>query len=122
METCLRAAGRLEAEGLDVGVINARFVKPLDTETILRAVRECPTVVTVEEGCLMGGFGSAVLEAACDCGTDTRRIHRLGVPDRFVEHGERCELLAALGLDEEGITEAFLEAAGRPGVVKNHPA
>ena len=60
-----QAADRLADEGIDFGVINARFVKPLDTATILRAVRECPLVVTVEEGVLMGGFGSAVLEAAC---------------------------------------------------------
>ena len=77
------------SEGLDVGVINARFVKPLDTDTILRAVEQCPMVVTVEEGALMGGFGSAVLEAASDAGLDASRIRRLGIPDRFIEHGER---------------------------------
>ena len=79
-------------------MINARFVKPLDCQTILRAVRECPLVVTVEEGALMGGFGSAVLEAATDAGLDTSRVHRLGIPDQFIEHGDRAELLAGLGL------------------------
>ena len=86
-----------------MGVVNARFVKPLDTETILRAVRECGFVVTVEEAALAGGFGSAVLEAAAGAGLDTSRIRRLGIPDHFVEHGERDELLADLGLDVEGI-------------------
>jgi 1-deoxy-D-xylulose-5-phosphate synthase len=100
---CLAAAEQLRDEGLDVGVVNARFVKPLDTETILRAVRECGFVVTVEEAALAGGFGSAVLEAAADAGLDTSRIRRLGIPDHFVEHGERDELLADLGLDIEGI-------------------
>ncbi len=100
---CLAAAEQLRDEGLDVGVVNARFVKPLDTETILRAVRECGFVVTVEEAALAGGFGSAVLEAAADAGLDTSCIRRLGVPDHFVEHGERDELLADLGLDVEGI-------------------
>ena len=100
---CLAAAEQLRDEGLDVGVVNARFVKPLDTETILRAVRECGFVVTVEEAALAGGFGSAVLEAAADAGLDTSRIRRLGIPDHFVEHGERDELLADLGLDVEGI-------------------
>ncbi|MEK6236635.1 MAG: 1-deoxy-D-xylulose-5-phosphate synthase, partial [Planctomycetales bacterium] len=63
---CLRAAEQLRKEGLDVGVINARFVKPLDEETIHRAVRESGFVLTVEEAALAGGFGSAVLESACD--------------------------------------------------------
>ena len=65
---CLQAAAKLAVEGIDLAVINARFVKPLDTRAILQAVREQPFVVTVEEGCLMGGFGSAVLEAANDAG------------------------------------------------------
>ena len=61
-------------EGLDVGVINARFIKPLDKETLLRAVETSPFVVTVEEGALMGGFGSALLEAANDAGLATNHF------------------------------------------------
>ncbi len=106
---CVRAASLLREEGWSVGVINARFVKPLDTDSILRAVQECGFVLTVEEGCLPGGFGSAVLEAACDRGIDTRRIRRLGIPDRFIEHGERAELLADLGLDCPGIARVVRE-------------
>ena len=64
LKSCVQAAERLADDGLRIGVINARFVKPLDCRTILQAVQECPLVVTVEEGALMGGFGSAVLEAA----------------------------------------------------------
>jgi len=108
---CVEAADRLATEGLRLGIINARFVKPLDTETILRAVRRSPFVLTVEEGALMGGFGSAVLEAACDEGLDTRKIRRLGIPDQFVEHGTRDELLADLGLDTPGIAAACREMA-----------
>ena len=93
----------LREEGIHVGVINARFVKPLDTETVLRCVRDCGFVVTVEEAALMGGFGSAVLETAADAGLDTSRVTRLGIPDKFIEHGERGELLADLGLDAAGI-------------------
>ena len=117
---CLDAAERLADEGLELSVINARFVKPLDTRLILRAVRESPLVVTVEEGMLMGGFGSAVLEAACDAGLDTSRIRRLGIPDRYVEHGERSEQLADLGLNAEGIAAACRQAAeaGKPGKAK----
>ena len=113
---CLAAAERLADEGLDLGVINARFVKPLDTQTILRAVREHPFVVTVEEGALMGGFGSAVLEAACDAGLPLAKIRRLGIPDQFVEHGSRAELLADLGLDAAGIAESCRQMSRRiPG-------
>jgi 1-deoxy-D-xylulose-5-phosphate synthase len=112
--TCLPVAEELRRQGIDAGVINARFVKPLDAGTILRAVAEVPVVVTVEEGVLAGGFGSAVLEAANDAGLDAGRVRRLGIPDRFVEHGERKELLADLGLDEAGILRTCLgEVRGR---------
>ncbi|MEX2172751.1 MAG: transketolase C-terminal domain-containing protein, partial [Pirellulaceae bacterium] len=108
---CLQAAELLAAEGLDLGVVNARFAKPLDREVVERALRETGFMVTVEEGCLMGGFGSAVLEAASDLGLDTSRIKRLGIPDRFIEHGERGELLADLGLDPAGIARTCRELA-----------
>lgn len=100
---CVRAADRMRQDGLDIGVVNARFIKPIDKDLLERALRECPFIVTVEEGCLMGGFGSAVLEAAADLGLDCSRIKRLGIPDRFVEHGERAELMADLGLDQLGL-------------------
>ncbi len=106
---CVKAAEKLRAEGLDIGVINARFAKPLDRGTILRAVEQLPLVVTVEEGTLEGGFGSAVLEAANSAGLDTRHIVRLGIPDRFIEHGERHELLADLGLDVAGLCRTVRE-------------
>lgn len=99
----LKAADLLREQGIDVGVINARFAKPLDTEVILKAVRECGFVVTLEEAALAGGFGSAVLEAAADAHVDASRVRRLGIPDFYVEHGERDELLADLGLDVDGI-------------------
>jgi 1-deoxy-D-xylulose-5-phosphate synthase len=106
---CAEAARCLAAEGLEIGVVNARFVKPLDAETLLRAVRESPFVLTVEEGTLMGGFGSAVLEAANDAGLDASGVRRLGVPDRFIEHGDRAELLADLGLNARAIAAACRE-------------
>jgi 1-deoxy-D-xylulose-5-phosphate synthase len=118
LPSCVEAAAELAAEGLDVGVINARFVKPLDTETILRAVKESPFVVCVEEGALMGGFGGAVLEAASDAGLDAGHVRRLGVPDRFIEHACRHELLADLGLDTHGIAEACRQMAEAHGVDK----
>src|SRR5205809_6645504 len=98
---------------MEVGVVNARFAKPIDREIVERAIRECGFVVTVEEGCLMGGFGSAVLEAANEINLDTGRIRRLGIPDRFIEHAERSELLADLGLDAAGIASACRELSQR---------
>jgi 1-deoxy-D-xylulose-5-phosphate synthase len=109
--TCVKAAERLRQEdNLEVGVINARFAKPIDRQTLLRAVEQMPVVVTVEEGALEGGFGSALLEAANAAGLETRHVIRLGIPDRFIEHAERNELLADLGLDVNGICLAVRKA------------
>lgn len=113
--TCLRAAERLRQHGLRVGVINARFVKPLDKATMLKAIEESGFVLTVEEGCLMGGFGSAVLEAANEAGLNTAHVRRVGLPDRFVMHAERDEQLAEVGLDVDGITRSALELARAVG-------
>jgi 1-deoxy-D-xylulose-5-phosphate synthase len=110
---CVKAAQLLQQEGLSVGVINARFAKPLDRNTLLKAIEEAAVVVTVEEGCLGGGFGSALLEAANSAGVDTRHVIRLGLPDRFIEHAERGELLAELGLDVKGICAAVQQALQR---------
>jgi 1-deoxy-D-xylulose-5-phosphate synthase len=110
---CVKAAERLRQEGIELGVINARFAKPLDRHTLLRAVEQLPLVVTVEEGTLEGGFGSILLEAANAAGLDTRGIVRLGLPDQFIEHAERGELLAELGLDVNGICAAVRRARAR---------
>jgi 1-deoxy-D-xylulose-5-phosphate synthase len=114
---CLKAAASLQAEGLDIGVVNMRFVKPLDTEVVLRALETSPFVLTVEEAALAGGFGSAVLETAADAGINAAHVTRRGIPDRFIEHGERAELLADLGLDAAGIARTCRELAQRAGVL-----
>jgi 1-deoxy-D-xylulose-5-phosphate synthase len=115
--TCLKVARRLRDEhGLRVGVINARFVKPLDKATMAKAIEECGFVLTVEEGSLEGGFGSAVLEAANEAGLNTAHVRRLGLPDRFVLHAERDEQLAEVGLDADGITAAAVELARAVGL------
>ena len=108
----LKAAARLRDEGLDVGVVNARFVKPMDAR-LPEWIEAAPWVVTVEENALQTGFGSAVLEAVNDAGVHAGPIKRLGIPDRFVEHGERSELMADLGLDAAGIAVACRHLAGR---------
>ncbi len=112
---CIRAAEKLRNEGLSIGVVSARFIKPLDSETIAKALREVPFVITVEEGMLAGGFGSAVLELGNSMNIDCRHVHRIGIPDRFVEHGERAELLADLQLDTGGIAETCRRLASRSG-------
>ena len=84
---------------INVGVVNVRFVKPLDTETLLEPLRKGQFLVTIEESMLSGGFGSAILEAANTERLDTRNIYRLGIPDRYIEHAERSELLDDLGLN-----------------------
>jgi 1-deoxy-D-xylulose-5-phosphate synthase len=111
LPACLEAAQTLRDEGINVGIINARFVKPLDTDVLLRAVRDCGFVITVEEAALMAGFGSALLEAAGDAGLDASHVRRLGIPDAFIEHGERGELLADLGLNAAGIAAACRKLA-----------
>ncbi len=114
LSNCVAAAKKLRAEGINVGVINARFVKPLDKETILRAVETLPLVVTVEEGTIEGGFGSAVLEAANAAGLDSRNVVRCGIPDKFIEHGDRGELLTDCGLSVDklvGLVQAHRGAA-----------
>ena len=112
----LEAARTLREEGLEVGVVNARFVKPLDTTGLLERIEAAPWVVTLEENALPTGFGSAVLEAVNDARIACGPIVRLGLPDRFVEHGERGELLADLGLDAAGIAATCrgLAQAARP--------
>ncbi|MFO0844900.1 MAG: 1-deoxy-D-xylulose-5-phosphate synthase [Gemmataceae bacterium] len=113
LTTCVKAAEVLRQEGLSVGVVNARFCKPLDRTTLSKAIEEASLVVTVEEGTLEGGFGSAVLDMANAERLDSRNVVRLGLPDRFVEHGERGELLADLGLDVAGICGTVRRELGR---------
>jgi 1-deoxy-D-xylulose-5-phosphate synthase len=107
----LAASVLLRGEGLEVGVVNARFAKPIDREIIHRAIGDTGFLVTVEESMLMGGFGSAVLEVASEDGLASENIRRLGIPDQFVEHGDRDELLADLGLDAAGIARTCRMAA-----------
>jgi 1-deoxy-D-xylulose-5-phosphate synthase len=110
LKECVDAAAKLkEVDGLDVGVVNMRFLKPLDEDVVQKALTETPFVVTVEEAALMGGFGSAVLESANTLQLDSSRVRRIGIPDEFVEHGSRPELMAELKLDANGIASVCRE-------------
>ncbi|QAZ40627.1 1-deoxy-D-xylulose-5-phosphate synthase [Methylibium sp. Pch-M] len=99
------------AEKLDATVANMRFIKPLDTELVLSLARSHEALVTVEEGCLQGGAGSAVLEALQAAGVNLP-VLTLGLPDEFVEHGDPAKLLAQLGLDAAGIEQSILKRFG----------
>lgn len=116
LEMALEAADKLSSIGIEVAVINPRFIKPLDTELLEKVFTECRFVVTMEEGALAGGFGSAVLELACDQGWDTRGMRRLGIPDEFAEHGDRKELLADFGMSPDRIFELCQELAENSSV------
>ncbi|MEK6636070.1 MAG: 1-deoxy-D-xylulose-5-phosphate synthase [Planctomycetota bacterium] len=105
---CLQAAEKLSEKGTEVTVVNARFAKPLDKELILELVRNHKLLVTVEDHVLMGGFGSAVLELVSDEREDSSKIVRMGIPDRFIEHGPRNLILKNLGLDKDGIADKFI--------------
>jgi 1-deoxy-D-xylulose-5-phosphate synthase len=106
----VEAAEELKQQGLDVGVVNARFVKPVDENIVRRAI-ENGFVITIEENAVNGGFGSAVLETANRLGLSTDRVRVLGIPDEFIEHGDRKELLADLGLDAAGLAKTAKQLA-----------
>ena len=104
----LAAAELLKAEGIDIRVINARFLKPLDAELICGAAEKAGRIVTVEENALMGGFGSAVLELFAERGIAVA-VRRLGIPDEFAQHATQKELRRLYGIDAEGIAAAVRE-------------
>ena len=98
------AAALLEEEGLSVGVINCRFVKPLDKKLADYATR-VGKILVVEENVRQGGLGGAILELFNDMGVRNVRIKRLGLPDKFVEHGPLSLLREKYGLHRSGIAK-----------------
>jgi 1-deoxy-D-xylulose-5-phosphate synthase len=103
VEHAIAAREILRDEGIEVGVANARFAKPIDRELVRHAIGRYRWVMTIEEHSVVGGFGSAVLEAANEMGLDTRGVRLVGVPDRFLPHGDREKLMEVLGIDAAGI-------------------
>ena len=102
----LEAAQTLADSGISATVINARFVKPLDTATILPLAESIGKVITIEDGVVMGGFGSAVLEAIAEAGIANVQVTNLGIPDEFIEHGETQQLYALCQCDATAIVRA----------------
>ncbi|MDA8404557.1 MAG: 1-deoxy-D-xylulose-5-phosphate synthase [Desulfobacteraceae bacterium] len=98
----------LMEKGIDAAVVNCRFIKPMDAELICGLAKKIPNILTVEENLLQGGFGSAVLETLCDHGIRNVHVKRLGINDRFVEHGAIQTLRARYGLNADGIVAAVI--------------
>ncbi|MSN25585.1 MAG: 1-deoxy-D-xylulose-5-phosphate synthase [Geobacter sp.] len=105
----LQAAEFLRKNGIDTGVVNARFVKPLDGALILSVARKTGRIITVEENALQGGFGSAILELLYDNNMQNVKVKRLGIPDHYIEHGSQAQLRKDIGIDSEGIAAAAAE-------------
>ena len=103
------AARLLRERGLAATVVNARFIKPLDRDLILDLADRIGRLVTVEENVLAGGFGSGVLELLAEAGMSSVLVHRIGIPDHFVEHGSQEMLRSYYGLDPPGICRSCLE-------------
>ena len=108
---CLEAARLLEARGISAGVLNMRFAKPLDEDLLKEAASRTPRLVSVEDNTVVGGFGSAVCEALSG---GPARVLRLGVPDRFIDHGSLPLLHASVGLTPAKIAERVESWLARP--------
>jgi 1-deoxy-D-xylulose-5-phosphate synthase len=111
---CLEAASRLADKGIECTVVNARFVKPLDTALILDVARRSGVVVTVEDNALQGGFGSSVLELLEASACRGVHVECIGLPDEFIEHGTQETLRAKHGLDADGIVKRVLSVFAQP--------
>jgi 1-deoxy-D-xylulose-5-phosphate synthase len=98
----------LEAKNISIAHYDMRFVKPLDEKMLHEVFSKFKKVITVEDGCIQGGFGSAILEFMTDHNY-TAEVRRLGIPDRIVEHGEQRELHHECGFDVEGIQKVVIE-------------
>ncbi len=108
VNTSLKAAEMLKGDGINVCVVNARFIKPLDEELIISMSERIKRIITVEENVLAGGFGSAVLECLDKAGLNDVAVKRIGIDDRFIEHGSQIILRKKYGLDEDGIYKTAL--------------
>jgi len=103
VETAETVRQKLLEEGLDVGVVNCRFVKPLDGALLKDVVARYPVLVTLEENTLRGGFGAAVHELLEESGVTPGALHHVGLPDRFVTHGSMPQLLDEVGLSAQAL-------------------
>jgi len=105
VEAALQAAEQLAAAGIDAAVVDARFAKPLDVELLTWIGERTGRIVSVEDHAQAGGFGSALLEVVAEHAPGVR-VKRLGLPDRFIDHGDTDAQWRAAGIDAEGISAA----------------
>ena len=109
VKTCSNVASKLlEQKNINAGVINCRFIKPLDSEMLDNIIKKYKYIFTVEEGCISGGFGSSVLEYYSKY-NHNNVIKLIGIDDNFVDHGSRSELLDITNLSERKIYEKVLK-------------
>ena len=113
VESAMKLAEKLAEQGINAGVVNMRFAKPIDKELLLAHAEKYKNIVTLEEGCLRGGVGSAVLEALNEARLlDTCKVLNFGIPDEFILHGDKQRLFQDIGLDVEtmaGKVTAFVK-------------
>ncbi|HWR39405.1 MAG TPA: 1-deoxy-D-xylulose-5-phosphate synthase [Patescibacteria group bacterium] len=112
-QSCRMAREILASRGITAGLVNARYISPLDGEMLRRVVQKTPLLVTVEDNVLAGGFGSAVLEQLNHAGLHYGKVLRLGWPNEFIPQGSRGELLSAYGLGAEGIADSVQDFVTR---------
>jgi 1-deoxy-D-xylulose-5-phosphate synthase len=110
VQNAMLAAEELSADGLSVGVIDARFCKPVDGEMLIRVLKPGHAVLTIEDHSLQNGFGTAVAEFAVTHHLPTEDLTRLGMPDRMIAHATRKEQLTEVGLDSGGIARRVRDA------------
>lgn len=110
VDEAVKAAEALAEQGISAGVVNMRFVKPLDTELLVKTALQCKNIVTLEEGTVEGGAGSAVLEELNDNGLVGKvKVLNLGIPDKYIPHGDKKLLMRDIGLDHDSIVKRIAE-------------
>ncbi|MCZ2260115.1 1-deoxy-D-xylulose-5-phosphate synthase [Sporosarcina sp. G11-34] len=116
----LKAAEELSLKGISAQVVNARFIKPLDTAMLDSLFNAGMPILTIEEAALAGGFGSAVLEYAHDVSHNAAPIDRLGIPDHFIEHGNTSELLNEIGVTTENAVEKVVSLVRKKAIEREN--
>ncbi len=105
----IEIADDLKKQGVDAGVVNARFIKPIDKDLIIKYVKNGLAIATIEDNTLSAGFGSAVLEVINEAGLGNKNVINFGLPDQFIEHGSVKQLFEMLNLDNQSIVKAIIE-------------
>ena len=113
VQRAIKVKERLEKEGIKTEVINARFLKPLDEDTILESIKKTKHVITIEDNIIDGGLGSSVIEAVEEKIPFKVKAKKFGYPDEFIKHGSVDEIEKQYGLDVESIVKYCLKEMGR---------